>query len=116
MAKINTDKVQREFEKDYLKETTEFSVGDTIDVAYRIEEGGKTRVQKFRGIVIATKNSGSRKTFTVRKISSGIGVERIFPVNSPNIAGIEMIKSTDVKKSKLYYMRKRTGKAASKVD
>lgn len=116
MAKINTDKVHQEFEKNYLKEEPKFSVGDTVDVAYRIEEGGKTRIQKFRGIVIAMKNSGARKTFTVRKMSSGIGVERIFPTSSPNIAGVEIIKATDVKKSKLYYMRKRTGKAASKVD
>ncbi len=117
MTKLNTDKIQKEFEQEYLKkDALKFNVGDTVDVSYKIEEGGKSRIQKFRGIVIAKKGSGSKKTFTVRKISQGVGVERIFPCNSPNIANVKVIKTAKVRRSKIYYMRKRTGKAASKVN
>ncbi len=117
MAKLNLDKIQKEFEKNSIRENTlTFSVGDTVNVSYKIEEGGKSRVQKFRGIVIAEKGSGAKKTFTVRKMSQGIGVERIFPLNSPAIADVNVIKSGKVRRSKIYYMRDRTGKAASKVN
>lgn len=116
MAKLNIDRIQKEFDKNNLRESPlKFSVGDTVNVSYKIEEGGKTRVQKFRGIVIAQKGSGARKTFTVRKMSQGIGVERIFPVHSPHIADVNVIKEAKVRRSKIYYMRERTGKAASKV-
>lgn len=116
MAKLNIDRIQKEFEKNNLRENPlKFSVGDTVNVSYKIEEGGKSRIQKFRGIVIAQKGGGARRTFTVRKMSQGIGVERIFPVNSPHIADVNVIKETKVRRSKIYYMRDRTGKAASKV-
>lgn len=116
MAKLNIDRIQKEFEKNNLRENPlKFSVGDTVNVSYKIEEGGKSRIQKFRGIVIAQKGGGARRTFTVRKMSQGIGVERIFPVNSPHIADVNVIKEAKVRRSKIYYMRDRTGKAASKV-
>jgi len=117
MTKLNTDKIKKNFEKDFIREKAlDFGIGDTIDVSYKIEESGKSRIQKFRGIVIATKGEGTRKTFTVRKISQGIGVERIFPYNSPNVSNVKVIKKAKVRKAKIYYMRKRTGKAASKVN
>ena len=117
MAKLNTDKIQKEFEKQYLREKPlDFVVGDTVDISYKITEGEKSRIQKFRGIVIAMKGGGAKQTFMVRKMSQGIGVERIFPVNSPNITDVKVIKHAKVRRSKIYYMRDRTGKAASKVN
>lgn len=102
-------------EQPYLKERAKFGVGDTVDVHTIVREGEKQRVQIFKGLVIAIKGSGTRKTFTVRKISDGIGVEKIFPVYSPNIETIEIVRKGKVKQSKLYYMRDRTGKRAMKV-
>lgn len=92
----------------------DFSVGDTIIVHVRIQEGGKERIQIFKGAVIARhgKNSSGIATFTVRKISSGIGVERVFPLHSPSIAKIEVEKRGAVRRAKLYYLRERTGKSA----
>ncbi len=117
MTKLNIDKIKKEFEKPYEKtEKYDFNIGDTVDVSVKIEEGGKTRLQKFRGIVLAQRGSGSKTTITVRKISEGIGVERIFPLNSPNVADIKVIKKGKVRRAKLTYMRKRTGKAALKVE
>jgi large subunit ribosomal protein L19 len=103
-------------ESSYLKEELpSFSVGDTVKVHNVIREGDKSRVQIFRGIVIATKGSGTRAMFTVRKISDGIGVEKIFPLHSPNVQKVELIKSGKVRRSKLYFMRSRVGKQALKV-
>ncbi len=96
-----------------VKENAEnFSVGDTIKVYFKIVEGTTERIQVFEGIVIAKNNSGIRKTFTVRKISYGVGVERIFPLHSPRIDKIEVVRYGKVRRAKLYYLRSRVGKAA----
>ncbi len=109
-------KILKAVEKEYYKnDPYSFKVGDTIAVHNLIREGDKTRTQIFKGVVIAKKNSGLRSTFTVRKISDGIGVEKIFPLHSPNVAKIEVLKKGKVRRSKLYYMRKRIGRAAVKV-
>lgn len=99
-----------------MTEKQSFNIGDTIDIGIKIKEGDKTRTQRFTGIVIAKKGAGPGKTFTVRKIAAGgIGVERIFPVNSPNIASVKVKKQGKVRRAKLYYLRQRKGKAAMKV-
>jgi len=112
---MKTEKIQN-LEKTKLVKTPKFNVGDTISVNLIVREGDKKRNQLFSGIVIAVKNSGIRKTFTIRKISAGIGVEKIIPLNSPNIESIKLLKKGSVRKSKLYYMRKRIGKKALKVN
>ena len=88
-----------------------FNIGDTIKVNYKVIEGGKERIQAYEGTVIAKKNSGIKETVKVRRISAGIGVERTFPIHSPRIASIELIRAGKVRRAKLYYLRKRTGKA-----
>ena len=90
----------------------EFKSGDEIKVSVRIVEGNKSRIQIFQGVVIQRRGGGVNATFTVRKMSSGIGVERTFPVNSPNIAGIEVVRRGKVRRNKITYIRKRSGKAA----
>lgn len=90
----------------------DFKAGDTIAVDYKIHEGARERIQRFQGVVIAIKGSGVGRTCTVRKISNGIGVERILPLHSPKIKKLEKISSGRVRRSKLYYLRERTGKAA----
>lgn len=90
----------------------DFRAGDTITVSYKIKEGDKERIQEFTGVVIQRKGTGSTKTFTVRKISNGVGVERIFPFSSPFIEGIEVNKKGDVRRAKLFYLRELTGKKA----
>lgn len=99
-------------EEGFKKEPVEFSVGDTVKVYVKVVEGDKERVQPFQGVVIARKGSGARETFMVRKISFGVGVEKIFPVFSPNINKIEVVKRGTVRKAKLYYLREKKGKAA----
>lgn len=100
-------------EKDSIVEgRTEFNVGDTVNVKVRVKEGNKTRIQLFSGIVIAMKSSGVSKTFTVRKISNGVGVERVFPVNCPSVEGIDVVSKGKVRRAKLYYLRNKIGKAA----
>ena len=89
-----------------------FRAGDTITVSYKIKEGDKERIQEFTGVVIQVKGSGSTKTFTVRKISNGVGVERVFPLFSPYIDSVEVTKKGDVRRSRLYYLRELTGKKA----
>ncbi len=89
-----------------------FNVGDTVKVGYRIIEGGKERIQNFEGVVIAKKNGGIRETFTVRRLSFGVGVERCFPLHSPKIAYVNVVRAGKVRRAKLYYLRGRTGKAA----
>ena len=91
---------------------TEFKTGDTIKVMVRIIENKKERQQAFQGLVIARRGSGVGETFIVRKMSSGIGVERTFPVNSPSIASIEVIKHGKVRRNKIFYIRERSGKSA----
>ncbi|MDO4908933.1 MAG: 50S ribosomal protein L19 [Corynebacterium sp.] len=90
----------------------DFRPGDTLDVHVKVIEGSKSRVQLFRGVVIRRQNSGIRETFTVRKVSFGIGVERTFPVHSPNIEKIEVVSRGKVRRAKLYYLRELRGKAA----
>ena len=108
MAKNLIEKIN---EKQINPNIPEFRVGDTVNVGCKIIEvkGGKEkeRIQKFEGIVISRKGTGATETFTVRKISSGIGVERIFPVHSPNIASIEVVKKGKVRRAKLYFLRAR---------
>ena len=94
------------------KDYPAFKAGDNITVNYKIVEGGKERIQSFRGDVIKTQGSGATASFTVRKISDGVGVERLFPFLSPNIDGILLNKSGKVRRSKLYYLRDRSGKSA----
>ena len=94
------------------KEYPAFKAGDNITVNYKIVEGGKERIQSFRGDVIKTQGTGATKSFTVRKISDGVGVERLFPFLSPNIDGILLNKSGKVRRAKLYYLRERSGKSA----
>lgn len=94
------------------KDFPEFSSGDTITVYYEIKEGQKTRVQFFRGTVLQTKGTGLTKTFTIRKMSGTVGVERIFPINMPSIQKIEVNKRGSVRRSRIYYFRKLTGKKA----
>ena len=89
-----------------------FNSGDRIKVHVRVIEGNKERIQPFEGDVISLRGDGNNKTFTVRKISSGVGVERIFPFNSPKIAKIELIRQGKVRRAKLYYLRNLSGKAA----
>lgn len=90
--------------------TTQFKVGDTVKVFFKIVEGKTERIQVYEGVVLCIKNAGARKTFTVRKESSGIGVERIFPMNSPRIVKVEIVRAGKVRRSKLYYLRDKVGK------
>lgn len=90
----------------------EFGIGDTVKVYVKVVEGTRERLQAFEGVVIARKNGGIRETFTVRRISYGIGVERSFPIHSPKIDHIEVTRRGKVRRAKLYYLRGRTGKAA----
>ena len=94
------------------KEIEAFGPGDTITVAYRIKEGNKERIQQYRGVVIKISGHGDKKRFTVRKISDGIGVERIFPMESPFIESVKVMKYGKVRRAKLYYLRNLTGKKA----
>ncbi|MDN3513095.1 MAG: 50S ribosomal protein L19 [Candidatus Brocadia sp.] len=98
-------------EKEQMKKAIQlFSVGDQVDVSVKIVEGDKERIQVFSGVVIARNGGGLKETFTVRRIVQGEGVERVFPVHSPKIVDIKVIKSGKVRRAKLYYMRKRTSK------
>ncbi len=98
-------------EANYIKKQTTFRIGDTIKVHFKIKEGKRERIQIFQGIVIAISGSGLGKTFIIRKISFGVGVERVFPFNSPKIGKIEVVKEAKVRRAKLYYLRNRIGKA-----
>ena len=100
-------------EEENKKATVEdFNIGDTVKVSVKIKEGDKERIQIFQGTVIKRQNAGLNETFTVRKISSGVGVERTFPVHSPKVAKIEVTRKGKVRRAKLYYLRDRVGKAA----
>ena len=94
------------------EDVPDFAPGDTLKVHVRVVEGGKERIQVFQGAVIRRQGSGIRETFTVRKVSFGVGVERTFPVHSPIVSRIEVVTRGDVRRAKLYYLRQRTGKAA----
>lgn len=93
-------------------ELPQFNIGDTVRVAVNIREGDKERIQMFEGTVIAKKGSGVAETFTVRRVSYGVGVERVFPIHSPNVTAVQVIRHGRVRRSKLYYLRDRVGKAA----
>lgn len=94
------------------KNVVAFKPGDTVKVHVKIVEGDKTRIQAFQGVVISRQNGGIRESFTVRKISNGVGVERVFPLHSPSLENIEVITRGHVRRAKLYYLRKLRGKAA----
>jgi len=103
----------RSIEKEQMKkDIPELNVGDTVRVYVKVIEGNRERLQAFEGIIIQKKNGGIRETFTVRRVSYGIGVERTFPVHSPKIDRIEVIRKGKVRRAKLYYLRDRVGKAA----
>jgi len=95
-----------------VKEFPEFAAGDTITVYYKIKEGAKERTQFFRGVVLQRRGSGSTETFTIRKMSGSIGVERIFPVNMPALEKVEINKKGKVRRARIFYQRELTGKAA----
>ncbi len=95
-----------------LNELPSFKSGDTVSVSYKIKEGNKERTQQFQGVVLQRRGAGATETFTVRKMSGNIGVERIFPINSPFIEGINIIKRGDVRRARIFYFRERTGKSA----
>ena len=94
------------------KEFPEFKAGDTVTVHYKIREGNKERIQNFQGVVLKRRGSGATETFTVRKIANGVGVERIFPVNSPFIEQIDVNKRGAVRRARIFYLRNLTGKKA----
>ncbi len=94
------------------KEVPVFNVGDTVKVGFKVIEGTKERIQNFEGVVIAKKHGGIRENFTVRRLSFGVGVERTFPLHSPKIASITVVRRGKVRRAKLYYLRGLTGKAA----
>jgi large subunit ribosomal protein L19 len=104
-----TDLVDRAALRD---DVPDFGPGDTVKVHVRVVEGNRQRVQVFQGVVIRRQGSGARETFTVRKVSFGVGVERTFPVHSPVLASIEVVTRGDVRRAKLYYLRDRVGRAA----
>ena len=95
-----------------MNEFPEFSSGDTITVYYKIKEGNKERTQYFKGVVLQRRGSGTTETFTIRKMSGGIGVERIFPINSPILEKIEINKRGKVRRARIFYLRELTGKKA----
>ena len=102
-----------EIEKEYMKaDVPQFNVGDTVKVSVKVKEGNRERIQAFEGIVIAKKNGSVRESFTVRRVSFGVGIERTFPLHSPRIAAIDVIKHGRVRRAKLYYLRNLSGKAA----
>jgi len=103
----------REIEKGELREDAlDFAPGDTVKVLYLVSEGQKERIQAFEGVCIARKHGGMDETFTVRKISGGVGVERIFPMHAPTVKGVEVIRRGRVRRAKLYYLRGRRGRSA----
>ena len=107
---MNTvDQIESAYVRDDIPD---FAPGDTVRVNVRVVEGGRERVQIFEGVVIARNGGGARSSFTVRKLSFGVGVERIFPLHAPIIQSIEVVRRGDVRRAKLYYLRDRVGKAA----
>lgn len=111
-----TMNILKEIEKEQLKkDLPSFRVGDTVKVHVKVKEGTRERIQMFEGIVLKRQNGGIRETFTVRRIAYGVGVERTFPVHSPRIDKIEVLRRGKVRRAKLYYLRKKIGKSATKV-
>lgn len=106
------DLMQAFTEKYKKAEPPVVAIGDTVRVHLKVKEGNRERIQVFEGTVIAKKHGGIEETFTVRRVSYGVGVERVFPVHSPNVAKVETVRNGRVRRSKLYYLRDRVGKAA----
>ena len=104
--------IDRIDQRSLSKKAHDFRVGDTVKVMVRVVEGNKEREQAFQGTVIKQSGGGIAETFTVRKVSSGVGVERVFPLHSPNVKSIQVVRRGRVRRAKLYYLRKRVGKAA----
>ena len=104
--------VLKQFTASQLKEMPELNIGDTVRVHVKIKEGDRERIQVFEGTIIARKHGGISETFTVRRLSYGVGVERVFPVHSPIVDKVEIVRSGRVRRGKLYYLRDRVGKAA----
>ncbi len=102
----------KSIEAEQLKEVADFNVGDTVKVYGRIKEGNRERVQVFEGVVMKKQGTGARKTFTVRKFSSGVGVEKTWPLYSPNVEKVEVVRRGKVRRAKLFYLRERVGKRA----
>jgi len=103
----------QQIEKEQLRgDIPEFAPGDTVRVLYRVREGDKERIQAFEGVCLGRRGGGTGETFTVRKISSGIGVERVFPLQAPTVKGVEVVRRGRVRRAKLYYLRNLRGKAA----
>lgn len=110
---MNKGAILQSVANDYMKsDLPEFRPGDTVRAHVKVREAGKERIQVFEGLLIAIKNGGIAETITLRKISNGIGVERTFPIHSPNIAKFEVIRHGVVRRAKLYYLRSKVGKAA----
>jgi large subunit ribosomal protein L19 len=115
---FNTDNpmnIINKIEQEQLNDVADFNVGDTVKVHTRVVEGGKERIQLFQGLCIGRKGSGVNASFTIRKISYGVGVERVFPVHTPRIAKVEVTARGKVRRAKLNYLRDRVGKSALKV-
>ena len=106
------DKLRLISDSSLKAEAPELNIGSTVRVHVKIREGERERIQAFEGTIIAMKGSGISSTFTVRRVSYGVGVERVFPVHSPNVAKVEVIRNGKVRRSKLYYLRDRVGKSA----
>lgn len=109
---MNTNLVKEVANTQLKSDFPEFKAGDTVKVMVRITENGKSRLQAFEGVVLARRGSGVAETFIVRKISNGVGVERVFPVHSPNVASVQVLKVGRVRRSKIFYIRERSGKSA----
>tara|TARA_B100000614_G_C14276455_1_gene381601 strand:+ start:97 stop:444 length:348 start_codon:yes stop_codon:yes gene_type:complete len=104
--------VMDKIRKEQCKDMPEFNIGDTVKVNVKIVEGTTERIQAFTGVVIARKGTGIQETFTLRRVSYGMGVERVFPLNSPRLDSIEVVRQGKVRRAKLYYLRDKIGKAA----
>lgn len=106
------NEIIKNIENEALKEVAEFNVGDTVKVYGKIKEGNRERIQVFEGVVLKKQGTGARQTFTVRKASNGVGVEKTWPVHSPFVEKIEVVRKGKVRRAKIYYLRSRVGKAA----
>ena len=106
------NEIIKNIENEALKEVSEFNVGDTVKVYGKIKEGNRERIQVFEGVVLKKQGTGARQTFTVRKASNGVGVEKTWPLYSPNVEKVEVVRKGKVRRAKLNYLRDRVGKAA----
>ena len=106
------NEIIKNIENEVLKEVAEFNVGDTVKVYGKIKEGNRERIQVFEGVVLKKQGTGARQTFTVRKASNGVGVEKTWPLYSPNVEKVEVVRKGKVRRAKLNYLRDRVGKAA----